>query len=565
MQVCDKRCIMGNPEFAGQLEVSAEPAGALTPELQKRLTAKEPEIEVVVDPGQEAPPAKRQDGNGDKAAVPTVIPVVAADQAAAPPVEDWPTYLWGLLAFIQSGIVFGAISLVTPCVFPMIPITVSFFIKQSEKEHHKPFVMALVYSGTIVAMLTAGGVLLIGFFQNLSQHWVTNLALGLLFGFFALSLFGMYEIRLPSSLANFTSTQQGRGGLIGIMFMALTFTIISFTCVAPFYGTFIALTATSASSGLKIGLGAFAFSATFAFPFFFLALFPNLLRNLPKSGSWMNTIKVVMGFLELVAAFKFLRAGELFYFGEADLLTRDFVLGIWVTLFFLCGLYLLNLYRLPHDDPPAGHLGVPRLLFSMLFLSLSFYLLPGIFNQRPKGQIYAWVDAFLLQDIEAQGPAELANSGSRGNGSVATRLEWTPNLSDALKLANEQKKLVFIDFTGVTCTNCTINEKSVFPRQSIKDLFSQYVLVQLYTDRLPKALEGISQTSADQNKEIERKQFGTLQLPLYGIVRPLEDGTYKVVDSYKEGKINDVKAFEDFLRSNLAVNERETRTQAVSR
>src|SRR5437588_8158211 len=158
------------------------------------------------------------------------------------------------------------------------------------------------------------------------------------------------------------------------MFMALTFTLMSFACVAPFYGAFIGLTASaqSATDWLRLALGAVSFSATFASPFFLLALFPSLLRRLPKSGSWMNTVKVIMGFLELAAAIKFLRAFELLYFAQAKLLTYDLVLGMYVVIALLCGFYLLNLYRLPHDDAPAEHVGVPRLLFGMAFLTLAF-------------------------------------------------------------------------------------------------------------------------------------------------------------------------------------------------
>ncbi len=354
----------------------------------------------------------------------------------------------GLLVFILQGVFFGAISLITPCVFPMIPITVSFFLKQSEKEHHRPIVLALVYTLTIVAVLTIGAILLLTFFQAAIQHWATNAALGGLFIFFALSLLGMYEITLPSGLANFTSAQQGRGGLIGTVFMALTFSIISFSCVAPFMGGFAALVpsfgdvraligsgefAHLAQLLVKLLLGALAFSLTFAAPFFLLALFPSLLRTLPKSGAWMNTVKVVMGFVEVAAALKFFRAGELLFLGEAYLFTYDLALGMYVALSLGCGLYLLNLYRLPHDEPPE-HLGVMRLLFSLFFLSLALYLMPGLFKdkgekQRPTGIVFAWLDSFLLPDDTDK---------------------WIGSLKEGLKEAKDKRRLVFVDFTGLS-------------------------------------------------------------------------------------------------------------------
>jgi thiol:disulfide interchange protein DsbD len=380
-------------------------------------------------------------------------------------------------------VLFGFLSLITPCVFPMIPITVSFFLKQSEKATKPPppapdptggtgvvavlappaaavrrgphpVLLAAVYSGTIVVVLTLGGVLLIPVLQPFSQHWITNLVLGGLFVFFALSLFGMYDIALPSGLAGLTSAREGRGGFAGVVFMALTFTIISFACVAPFYGGFIALSASSsAADWLKLCLGAFAFSAAFASPFFLLALFPFLLKRLPKSGSWLNSVKVVMGFVELAAAFKFLRAAELYLFGKADFLSHDLVLGVYVALAVACGLYLLNVYRLPHDhDAPHG-LSVPRLLFSIAFLALGLYLLPGLFRfgggekQRPAGAVFAWLDSFLLPD-----PVDdsVAQGGAPESPGQAKGLVWSGDLQAALKQAEAEKKLVFLDFTGIT-------------------------------------------------------------------------------------------------------------------
>jgi thiol:disulfide interchange protein DsbD len=339
-----------------------------------------------------------------------------------------------LVSFMLQGVIWGLISLFTPCVFPMIPITVSFFLKQSEQEHHRPMFMASVYCGTIILVLTIGAVLLLGTFQALIQHWAMNVFLGALFIFFALSLFGMYEIELPSGLARYTSAREGQGGMIGTVFMALTFTIVSFACVAPFLGGFAGLSVKD-RSWYELVLGALAFAATFASPFFFLALFPNLLRVLPKSGSWLNTVKVVMAFVELAAAIKFLRAGEILLFAQAQLLTFDIVLGAYVALSVACGLYLLNLYRLPHDTPNE-HLSVPRLLFSLAFLGLGLYLAPGLTkndegdNHRPTGSVYAWVASFLLPD--------------------GSKLPWVGNLAAGLENAKQKQQLVFVDFTGET-------------------------------------------------------------------------------------------------------------------
>lgn len=195
-------------------------------------------------------------------------------------------------------------------------------------------------------------------------------------------------------------------------------------------------------------LGALAFSVTFASPFFFLALFPSLVRRLPKSGSWMNTIKVVMGFLELAAAVKFLRATELLAFGQGQLLTYDLALGLYVALCLVCGLYLLGLFRLPHDDP-AEHLGVLRMLFGVLFLGLALYLVPALFSidseqkQRPRGTVFAWIDSFLLPDPANQSSDRSAKEVKQANPHIGS-------LPEGVKLAQERHTLVFLDFTGLS-------------------------------------------------------------------------------------------------------------------
>lgn len=457
------------------------------------------------------------------------------------------------LSFILAGIFWGAISLVTPCVFPMIPITVSFFLKQSEKEHHRPITMACVYCLTIVVVLTAAAISLLSFFRWLSVNPIMNFALGVLFVAFALSLFGLFDLELPSALARLTSSRERKGGLLGTMFMALTFTIVSFACVAPFLGGFGGTAAGTSMNWPERILGGLAFSVTFASPFFVLALFPGLLKKLPSSGTWLNSVKVVMGFLELAAALNFFRAGELVLNnGTTSLFTYDLVLGMCVALAFLCGLYLLGVYRLPFDTP-TEHIGVLRMMMSLLFLGMGLYLLPGLFHsgadgerQRPSGAIYAWFESFLLPE-NRQGKSELA---------------WTGDLSHALAEASTDKsghKLVFVDFTGTTCKNCALNEVNVFSKPEIQRLFRPYERVRLFTDTVPDqyyasgAGPDQKQRRADAaaNLWFQNKAFGTEQLPLYVILEPKADGKIGVAGVYSEGKINDEKAFIDFLRRPL--------------
>jgi cytochrome c biogenesis protein CcdA len=460
----------------------------------------------------------------------------------------------GLMAFILTGVFWGLVSLVTPCVFPMIPITVSFFLKQSERRQHRPVVLAAVYCATIVIVLSLGALLLLSTFRALSTKPAMNFALGGLFIFFALSLFGMYEIELPSGLARFTSAREGRGGIIGTIFMALTFTILSFACVAPFLGGFGGTAANSDLAWYEEALGALAFSATFAAPFFLLAIFPSLLKKLPKSGAWLNSVKVVMGFVELAAAFKFLRLGELFIHAPT-LFTYDMVLGIWVALCLLCGLYLLNVFRLPHDTP-IEHLGVGRMLFAASFLALGFYLAPALLkinaegeSQRPKGAVYEWVDSFLLPESAAvEGVADLKQT------------------LDEVREANRHSKdktLVFLDVTGKACTNCRYNESSVFTKPSVNRSLKKYKIVQLYTDQMPveqyapavrDALNDESTRLTQDalvNQEFVNKTFGTFQLPLYVVLEPLPDDKIRVVGRWDEGKINDVEGFARFLEQSL--------------
>jgi thiol:disulfide interchange protein len=450
----------------------------------------------------------------------------------------------GFITFLLTAMFWGGVTLLTPCVFPMIPITVSFFLKEGEKKHHNPLAMASVYALTIVAVLGIAAVALLSVFQELSINPWMNVGLGLLFVFFALSLFGMYEIVLPNSLVRFTSAREGRGGYAGTIFMALSFTIISFTCVAPFLGGFSGMTASGNFNKFQLALGGLAFAATFAAPFFFLALFPSLLRKLPKSGSWMNTVKVVMGFLELAAALKFFRTAELRWQIPPAIFSYDFVLAMWVAILVLMGLYLLNVYRLPHDEPQA-HIGVPRMLFGFLSLSLAVYLMPAVFSSgeskpRPGGVIYAWVDSFLLPD---HGKDEFV---------------WSGDLRAAVDDARSKKQLVFVDFTGVTCTNCRLNEKNTFPRPEVRELLKKYHLVQLYTDTVPGSLydsipDAVRQDEdAQANRAFEKRIFGTTQLPLYVILKPEPGGkAVRVAEVYDEGKINNEAAFVEFLKRPL--------------
>ena len=462
-----------------------------------------------------------------------------------------------LLPFLLTAMFWGIVTLFTPCVFPMIPITVSYFLKQGQPKKddpdginvQNPLKLAAIYTLTIVVVLGLSAVTLLSLFRTLSVNPWMNVALGVLFVTFALSLFGMFELVLPSWMLNFTSSRQRSGGVAGTIFMACSFSIVSFTCVAPFLGGFSGMAASGNFSQFELVLGGLAFATAFAAPFFLLALFPAMLRKLPKSGSWMDTFKAVMGFLELAAALKFLRTAELRWVDVPQVFTYDMVLSIWIVLLIVCGVYLLNQFRLPHDEPQE-RIGVMRLMFAIGCLSFAAYLAPALFGNgrgeknRPNGIVYAWVDAFLLPEPSA---AEL----------IGNELPWSADLLRSIEAAKAGRQLVFIDFTGVTCTNCKLNEKTVFRNEAVKSLMQRYRLVQMYADTVPEVFYevppdvDVRDAHASKNIKLQLDFFKSEQLPLYVILRPEASGRVSLVGIYREGKINDQDAFVRFLKDPL--------------
>jgi len=454
----------------------------------------------------------------------------------------------GIATLLLTAMFWGLVSLATPCVFPMIPITVSLFLKQSNQSAGGAVKLAAVYSLTIIIVLGFSAITLLSVFYKLSVHPVTNVLLGALFIVFALSLFGMYEIVLPNSLLRAAESRRKQGGMIGTVFGAIAFSIVSFTCVAPFLGGFAGMVSSGQYSQVELVLAGLAFASAFAAPFFLLALFPSLLKKLPKSGGWLDSVKVVMGFLEVAAALKFFRTAEIRWLGTPTYFTYDLVLAGWVVIAAACGLYLLNVYRLPHDEEKPN-IGVPRLMIALMFLGLSVYLIPGMFkqpngeSQRPRGIVFAWIDAFLLPEQTGTGD----------------EFRWGVDLPGAIEKAREEgatgiPKYVFVDFTGVTCSNCKANEREVFPKPQVAKLMKKYSLVQLYTDDVPAEFYSGSPDQRDLKEEGEAnglfqdKAFGTSQLPLYVILQPTPTGA-KVVGVYSEGKINNVEAFTQFLEA----------------
>jgi len=433
----------------------------------------------------------------------------------------------GLISFIFFSIGMGFIALLTPCVFPMIPITVSYFTKEGEKEGNNPLFSASVYALGIIGTFT-----LIGFIFTLGDSdpgalaadpWI-NLFIGALFVFFAFNLFGYYEIQVPSFIRDFSLKNESKGGIIGILFMSLTFTLVSFTCTAAFIGT--ALVAAQHGSKFWPVIGMLSFSTAFAFPFFFLALFPQYLSKLPKSGGWLNSVKVIMGFIEIAAAFKFFSNTDLAW--ELGFLTRDPVLAIWAFIFILIGLYSLGKISMPFDSAITS-ISKKRMIVSILSFIFSIYLLFGLTDYMKANNNWSGlIESYLPPMMQKY---KLTNSDIN-NGQNEEK--WiTDDLDLAYSIAKQNNKPIFLDFTGYACTNCRWMELNIFTIKEVEKILNDnFVLVKLYTDGQKEVHKS--------NKNLERERFGTVALPYYVILSPDDEklATFPGMDTNKDNFIN---------------------------
>ncbi|HET6386972.1 MAG TPA: cytochrome c biogenesis protein CcdA [Armatimonadota bacterium] len=466
---------------------------------------------------------------------------VSGEDSASVPNQIHTAEQKGLGQFILLSVTFGFIALATPCVFPMIPITVSFFTKQEEEDEREDsqgrsrrkrksgsnLVGASVYCAGIMGTFTGLGLLLAALFgasgiaQFASNPWV-NLAIAAIFLALAANLMGFFELALPSALVNKSSGGAGKGGLLGTLLMGLTFTLTSFTCTVPFVGSL--LVSATQGSWLWPAVGMLAFSAAFASPFFLLALFPHLLGRLPRAGSWMASVKAFMGFLEVAAAVKFLSNADLVWQGHV--ITRPVFLGIWALVGVSCGLYLLGKLRLPHAD--SQHLGPARLTLGVVMFLTGIYCLAAI-----KGAPLGWFDAYLPPvGYGLRSSADTPHVGGH----------WESSFDQAEALAKLERRPIFVDFTGYTCTNCRWMEDHVFPDKAVQGELSHFVLVQLYTDGA-----GPQYTA---NRDLEQRLWSTIALPVYGIAGP--DGS-PIKDAAGQpiafaGLNQDPRAFARFLR-----------------
>lgn len=417
----------------------------------------------------------------------------------------------GIIPFLIFSAFGGLLALVMPCVWPMVPITVNFFVKQGQaKQGRSTTGLAITYCLAIIGIFTSFGVLCSFFFsasalQRLAANPWLNTVVALLFLAFGLSLLGLFEFRLPSFLLNASAKGESRGGLIGVVFMALTLTITSFTCTFPVVGGLVVMAAGGKFFYPIIGLATFA--TVLALPFFLLALAPGLLSKMPKSGDWMNAVKVVGGLIELGAAFKFINTAEIgFGSGIEDTwFNAAVVLTIWIILSAVCGLYLLGMFRTDHDHDEVK-IGPGRLLIGSGFLVLALFLAPALFGRPLQSQLWNQVVGLLPPDVDnlthavaVPGPAipggrgeEAVTDATSSDPDEAERQQksfhgvvWGWSLDAARERAKAEKRPILIDFTGVFCPNCRQMEQAVMPRPEIVKLLKQFVPVQLYTDIVP--------------------------------------------------------------------------------
>jgi thiol:disulfide interchange protein DsbD len=401
-----------------------------------------------------------------------------------------------LLGFFILALFMGLLGVLTPCVFPIIPMTVSFFMSGSDK---KTIIVTkgLIFGLSITLIYTLAG-LIVALTQNeafatiLSTHWIPNLLFFILFIAFALSFFGLFEITLPSGLANKADKQVDKGGYLASFFLAITLAIVSFSCTGPFVGTLLVRSALGGVA-LEPVLGMFGFGLGLGLPFMVFAFIPSLMKKLPKSGGWLNAVKVVFAFVISGLSLKFLDIVDNYF--TLNIITRDVVIAIWIALVICLGLYLLGKIKLPHDSD-LKHVGIFRLIFAIASFSFAFYLLPGLFG-APLSAVSAFIPAQEKQIFnlisENKAPVQavtIINTDNlcgtpkySGFLTLPKGISGYFDLKEGLACAKEKNKPVFLDFKGHNCGNCKKMEKGIFlDKRIINILNEKFIVIGLYTD-----------------------------------------------------------------------------------
>ena len=450
--------------------------------------------------------------------------------------------LWSIFFM---GVLGGFIALLTPCVWPIIPMTVSFFLKRAKDDRKKGIRDAVTYGLSIIVIYMGLATLVTWAFgpqklNELATNAPFNVFFFLLLVVFAFSFFGWFELRLPSSWGNAVDNKaSATTGLLSIFLMAFTLSLVSFSCTAPVVGLLLVQAATS-GDWVAPAVGMFGFALALALPFTFFALFPTLLKKAPKSGSWMNMIKVVLGFIELAFSLKFLSVADLAY--GWHILDRETFLSIWIVLFGLLGLYLIGKLKFPHDDPEQKAMPVPAIMLGLCSLAFSVYMLPGLWG-APCKAVSAFAPPINTQDF---------------NLAPQTVHAAYTDYDEGMRAAAAAGKPVLVDFTGFGCVNCRKMEASVWTDSRVADkLNKDYVLISLYVDdktplkqpvevKLPDGTSRTLRTIGDKWSYLEQTKFGYLAQPFYvpldNAGKPL-NGSF----SFKE----DVPAYLEFLDKGL--------------
>ncbi len=496
---------------------------------------------------------------------------VEVEEAQIGPIEPR-SRMVSLWAIFLGGFIGGLIALLTPCVFPMLPLTVSYFTKQAEKG--KGILRALGYGLSIVIIYVGLGFIVTKLFgadamNQMASNGFLNMLFFILFVLFAISFFGAFEIRLPSSWANAADRWAATtGGWLGIFFMAFTLAIVSFSCTGPIIGTLLVEAALSGATWGPV-VGMLGFAIALALPFTLLALFPQVLQQMPRSGAWMNTVKISLGFIELALAMKFLSNVDLAY--RWNILNREIFLAIWVVIFATWALFLLGVIRI--KDADAGPIGVGRLLFGMLVLAFAVYLLPGLWGAplrvlsglAPPDFYREWKpEERLIQQLHRASIDINPNTNQRTEVAVAQPencaqgLPCYHDLATAIEVAKATGKPLLLDFTGWTCVNCRKMEEHVWSHPEVWSLLAnEFVLASLYVDEKsplpvseryvsPKTGEKIT-TVGEKWTDLQISLFGSNSQPYYVIMAP--DSTVLVSP---RGYTPDVDEFKQFLESGLA-------------
>lgn len=497
---------------------------------------------------------------------------LSAAETAAPAAQKDSKSLWLL---ILQAIGWGFIMLLTPCVFPMVPMTVSFFLKQNQKQGSNGKLLASFFGLSIVALYTlpiaiiilityfAGGdAVTADIFNFLATHWIPNILFFIIFMIFAASFFGAFEIVMPSKLVNKADNSSNKGGLVGVFFMALTLVLVSFSCTGPIVGT-VLIQSTQGGVWDPI-ITMFAFSVAFALPFTVFAFAPSLLKNLPKSGGWLNSVKVTLGFIEVALGFKFLSVADQTY--HWGLLDREVYLAIWIVCFTLLGFYLLGKLNFKLDSP-VKYVSVTRLSLAIVSFTFVVYMLPGMWG-APLKALSGYLPPITTQDFVI--PTEGVAVSSSGTQAKVTNAKYSDFLhlphgiqgyfhyGEAIEAAKAAGKPVFIDFTGHGCVNCREMEARVWSDPRVLQMLkNDYVVVALYADdkyTVPEedwvvTEEGKTLKQLGRiNSHFAMKRFNVNAQPYYALINPYTEEQL----TQSRGYNLDVEAFVKFLEDGKA-------------